>query len=270
MGQSYFMNATANDTATIGDVLAYWNRRPCNIRHSSLEVGSRDYFNEVEERKYFIEPHIPGFAEFSRWKGKRVLEVGCGIGTDAINFARAGAVYSAIELSEKSLAVTQQRFDIFGLNGELICGNAEELDKYFPEANFDLIYSFGVIHHTPRPRAVIEAARRLIRPDGELKLMLYARQSWKAMMIEAGFDQPEAQTGCPIALTFANDEVGSLLDGLFRVREIRQDHIFPYVIEKYLKYEYELQPWFKAMPTDMFAELEKRLGWHLLISGNPV
>jgi ubiquinone/menaquinone biosynthesis C-methylase UbiE len=261
--------ASGATTPSIEEVAAYWDRRPCNIRHSSLEIGSREYFDAVEERKYFVEPHIPAFADFSRWKGKRVLEIGCGIGTDAVNFARAGAEYSAIELSQASLELAKRRFEVFGLNGNLVLGNAEQLDQLFGKEQFDLIYSFGVIHHTPRPRAVIEAARRVIRPDGEFKLMLYARNSWKALMIEAGLDQPEAQFGCPIALTYTDDEVRHLLDGAFQATTITQDHIFPYVVEKYVKYDYEVQPWFREMPQEMFAALQKRLGWHLMITAKP-
>jgi hypothetical protein len=96
-------------------------------------------------------------------------------------------------------------------------------------------------------------------------MMIYAKNSWKNIMIEAGLDQPEAQSGCPVASTFTQEEVRGLLEG-FHILEIRQDHIFPFVIEKYLKYEYEIVPWFSAMPKHMFAALEKSLGWHMLIT----
>jgi hypothetical protein len=101
--------------------------------------------------------------------------------------------------------------------------------------------------------------------SSELRLMVYAKNSWKHIMIEAGFDQPEAQSGCPCAFTYSHDEVQDLLAG-FQVLDIRQDHIFPFVVEKYVKYEYEVVPWFAAMPKEMFAALQKKLGWHLLIT----
>jgi SAM-dependent methyltransferase len=254
--------------ATLEDVQSYWDRRPCNIRHSSKPVGSREYFDEVEARKYLVEPHIPGFAEFARWKGKRVLEIGCGMGTDATNFARAGADYTGTDLSQESLRIARQRFSVFGVQGRLLQANGEQVAAALPGETFDLVYSFGVIHHTPNPGAVIAQARKLIKPAGEFRLMLYAKNSWKNAMIEAGLDQPEAQSGCPIAFTYTADEVRALLQG-FRVTEIWQDHIFPYVVEKYVKYEYEVQPWFRAMPEAMFKALEAKLGWHMLIKAVP-
>src|SRR5205807_8312800 len=94
-------------------ILVVYYSRPCNIRHSPKPVGTREYFDEVEQRKHFVEPHIPGFAQFDRWAGKSVLEVGCGIGTAAVNFARHGAAYLGVELSEDSLNISRQRFSIY-------------------------------------------------------------------------------------------------------------------------------------------------------------
>lgn len=260
----------ADVSANIGVVKEYWDRRPCNIRHSQKEVGTQAYFDEVEARKYFVEPHIPGFADFARYKNAKVLEVGCGLGTDAVNFARAGADYTGVDLSDASLQLARKRFEVFGLNGTFQACNAEQLSRQLPSHNFDLVYSFGVIHHTPNPRAVIEEIAQVIKPTGTFKCMLYAKNSWKDAMIEAGLDQPEAQTGCPIAYTYTESDVEHLLSGAFEVTEIRQAHIFPYVIEKYVKYEYERQPWFQAMPTEVFEALESRFGWHMLITAKPV
>jgi SAM-dependent methyltransferase len=247
------------------EVKSYWNRRPCNVRHSSSPVGTEAYFNEVEERKYFVEPHIPGFADFGAWRGKRVLEIGCGIGTDAVNFVRGGADYTGIDYSEASVNLARQRFQVLGLtDGQLEVGDGEALPPSVAEKKFDLVYSFGVIHHTPSPRTVVENVRKVLKDDGEFRLMIYARNSWKSAMIAAGLDQPEAQFGCPIAYTYSPEQATELLEG-FEILEMRQDHIFPYVVEKYVKYEYEMQPWFRSMPPEMFRALETSLGWHLLI-----
>src|SRR5436190_5985180 len=137
----------------ISTVQDFWDARPCNIRHSLQPVGTREYFDEVERRKYFVEPHIPQFAEFSRWRDNRVLEIGCGIGTDTINFARAGARVTAFDLSPKSLELASQRAKVFDLSDQIqfYQGNAEELTKVVPIEPYDLVYSFGVIHHTPHP-----------------------------------------------------------------------------------------------------------------------
>ncbi len=261
---------TSANTVDIRNVEEYWDRRPCNVRHSAQQRGSRAYFDEVEARRFFVEPHIPSFAQFERWIGRNVLEIGCGIGTDAINFARCGANYTGIELSKESLELAKQRFKVYELAGTLLQLNAEDMTRELPLSSFDLVYSFGVIHHTPNQRAVIEQARRVIAPDGELRIMLYAKNSWKSIMIDHGFDQPEAQFGCPLATVYDQAMVEDLFSGLFKISSIEQAHIFPYVIEKYVNYEYEHQPWFKAMPPEMFAALQKRLGWHLLIVGTPI
>ena len=139
----------------IKEVRDYWDARPCNIRHSKKEIGSKEYFDDVETRKYFVEPHIPGFAEFNKWKGKKVLEIGCGIGTDTINFARAGALVTAMDYSEESLKIAKKRAEVFNLPIKFYHADAERLSEVIPVEKYDLVYSFGVIHHTPHPENAI-------------------------------------------------------------------------------------------------------------------
>lgn len=259
------MNNTKNTSISIDNILQYWDKRPCNIRHSNKPFCSREYFDEVETRKYFVEPHIPKFAEFEHWNNKRVLEIGCGIGTDAINFARHGATYTGIELSSSSLDITKKRFKTFNLDGKLINGNAEKLSSLLAtEEKFDLVYSFGVLHHTPYPEKVFSEITKILKPGGELRIMLYALNSLKAILIQAGLEQPEAQYGCPIANTYTKEQIYQLLSD-FEVTSIHQDHIFPYIIDEYKNYRYKKEPWIEAMPEKMFSVLEHELGWHLLI-----
>ena len=253
-------------TATIDDVKDFWDARPCNVKHSSKEVGTKEYFDEVENKKFRAEPHILDFSQFESWKDKSVLEIGSGIGTMAINFARAGANYTGVELSEASMELTRQRFDVYGHQGTFHIGNAEQLTDFVPAAKYDLVYSWGVIHHSPNPAKIMQQARNYLKPGGTLKLMVYASNSWKNYMIEAGYDQPEAQYGCPIAYTYTEQQLIDLIGTGYEIESIVQDHIFPYQVEPYKQGQYIRQPWFEAMPDDMFRVLERRLGWHLMLT----
>ena len=252
---------------SLKEVQDFWNARPCNLRHSNAPIGTKQYFDEVEERKYFVEPHIPAFADFPKWAGKRVLEIGCGMGTDATNFARNGAIYTGVELSSESLNLAKQRFEVFGLSGRFIEGNAEEIDQLLKGETFDLIYSFGVLHHTPSLENALKGIHSLMHSNSVFKMMVYAENSWKSAMIAAGLDQPEAQFGCPIANTYTDLEITEKLnESGFSLVSIEQDHIFPYVVDEYKKYNYARESWFQAMPREVFKALEKNLGWHLLIT----
>jgi 2-polyprenyl-3-methyl-5-hydroxy-6-metoxy-1,4-benzoquinol methylase len=264
--------------ATAEDVKQYWDRRPCNIRHSPKPIGTREYFEEVEKRKYSVEPHIPAFANFAHWRGKDVLEIGCGIGTDSVNFARNRANLTIVELSSESLAITKKRLEMEHLQANLINGNAEELDELLPpEKRFDLIYSFGVIHHTPHPERVIKAIAQRLKPNGELRLMIYARHSWKVLWIYAryGWREPwnwrkliakysEAQIGSPVSYVYSGREARILLRE-FQIVSMSKDHIFPYRISDYTQYKYLKNWYFRWMPNSLFRWLERRLGWHLMI-----
>ena len=95
--------------------------------------------------------------------------------------------------------------------------------------------------------------------------MLYAKNSWKNILIEAEWDQPEAQDNCPQAVTYTKQEARELFKDFDNVH-VDQDFIFPWNIEHYVKYEYVKQPWFKSMPDQLFKIMEKSLGWHLMIT----
>ena len=97
---------------TIDDVRTYWDDRPCNVRHSKKEIGTKEYFEEVEKKRYTAEPHIPAFADFPRWRAKKVLEIGCGMATEGINFVRYGAEYTGTDLSVESLDLAKKRFEV--------------------------------------------------------------------------------------------------------------------------------------------------------------
>jgi len=268
--------------ATIDEVRQYWDRRPCNIRHSPQPVGTRAYFDEVEARKYFVEPHIPRFAEFERWRGRKVLEIGCGIGTDTVNFARHGAEVTAVELSAKSLEIARQRVEVYGVADRvrLFSGSAEELASFVPRQTYDLIYSFGVIHHTPHPERVLGQARQYAGAGSTLKIMVYHRWSWKVLWIVLGYGKgqfwrtaelvarnSEAQSGCPVTYTYSRREARRLVESQgFRVTDLFVDHIFPYRIADYIQYRYvKAWPW-SWLPQSASRWLEKRFGWHLCLT----
>ena len=266
----------------ISRVRDYWNARPCNLRHSTAPVGSREYFDQVEARKYFVEPHIPAFVEFDRWRGKKVLEIGCGIGTDTINFARAGAAITTVDLSEKSMELARTRAAVFGLEDRIrFCpGNAEQLSSLVPVEPYDLIYSFGVIHHTPHPDAVLQQLRQYTRPGTVIKIMVYHRRSFKVAWIvltegrgrfwrleELVARNSEAQTGCPVTYSYSRREGRELLERHgFCVTQTQVEHIFPYRIADYVQYRYVKEPYFRWMPQPLFRALERRFGWHLCLT----
>jgi ubiquinone/menaquinone biosynthesis C-methylase UbiE len=278
-------NATFGETS-IERVRDYWNQRPCNLRHSPAPVGTLEYFDQVEARKYFVEAHIPGFAQFQRWAGKRVLEVGCGLGTDTINFARAGAQVTAVDLSRASLDLARRRAEVFRLQDRItfVEANAERLSDFVAPAHYDLIYSFGVIHHTPHPERALDQIRRFFTgPETTLKMMVYYRWSWKVFAIvlkeahgafwrlsEVVARNSEAQTGCPVTYTYTKSSLQRWLEETgFVVEDMFVDHVFPYRVRDYVKYRYVKAFPFNALPEPAMRALERRLGWHLCVTARP-
>lgn len=249
----------------MNEITEYWDRQPCNVGHGTAPVGSLEWSQQVTQRKYFVEPHIPQFAWFPHWRGKEVLEIGCGIGTDTIEFAAAGARVFAVDISESSAMLARGRVSLTPF-GESVCIGSYNAEDHLPSWTFDLIYSFGVLHHTPHPKKVLQLARKRIAPTGELRIMLYAKYSLKHFL----GTQPEAQAGCPLVKWYSGIEVRRLLDSCgFRVVSIQKTHIFPWRVKDYVEHRYvKAWPW-RWMPQWMFHGLERLMGHHLLIVAVP-
>lgn len=166
-----------------------WTANPCGA-HVAAEhgFGTREYFDAIENYRYRV--YAPWMREalgFDRYSGKRLLEIGCGTGTDLLQYARGGAKVTGIDLTPRSVEITRQRFEVFGLTGEFAVDDAENLS--FADESFDVVYSFGVLHHTPDTRRAISEVHRVLRRGGEAIIMLYNRASlyyWGSIILRRG------------------------------------------------------------------------------------
>jgi SAM-dependent methyltransferase len=250
-------------TSPYAQIENYWDRQPCNVRLSDFPVGSRDWSDELEVRRYRSEPHIRIFADFYRWAHHRVLEIGCGVGTDSLLFSRAGAILDAVDMSYESTSLTRRRLEMFGYTGRVFNANAEE---WLPGGNnyYDLIYSFGVLHHTPNPLHVLRRAWPRLKPGGEIRIMLYAKGSLKRLQRW----QAEAQAGCPLVRYYWPGEARDLMeDAGFYVKRIERRHIFKYELSEYVKHNYQPRKLLRTLGEKNFNRLARVLGEHLLIYG---
>ena len=255
-------------THIMKQVREFWDAQPCNSWHPELRVGDAKYFAELANRRYTVEPHIERFAQFNYWDNQEVLELGCGIGTDAVRFAKSGARVMAVDMSETSLALARANAACAKLNYSrirFIVANLEQLNLA-DKRPWALIYAFGVLHHTPNPRVALDRIVEHMAPHTELRMMVYARHSWKSAMIDAGLDQFEAASGCPVAYRYTEEQIKTLCASAgLEVIDFEQCHIFRYSIPEYKEGRLVELPWFTAMPVPVFRALERALGWHLLI-----
>ncbi len=246
----------------------YWNNQPCNSKHSKKKFLSKEYFDEITKKRFFVEPHIKNFAEFNKWKNKNVLEIGFGIGTDAIEFLKGGANYYGIELSDKSLNITKERIKIFNFQNKakLINDEAENLHKYFNiHSNIHLIYSFGVLHHSSSLSKCLNRIHKIMNKNTICKIMLYAKNSYKYFLMKDNLIRYEAQKGVPVIDFYQNSDILTLFKK-FKIVSIEQDFIFPYKIKYYKNNIYEKLNHFKHMDKKIFKTLNKNLGEHMLIT----
>jgi len=167
------------------DVHAFWQASPCGAKHAQATEGTPEFFAEVERSRDALEPFIAQYARFAQTSGCRVLEIGTGLGTDFVKFVRAGARATGVDLTERSISLVESRLALEGLEADLRVADAETLP--FDTGKFDVVYSWGVLHHTPHPPRAIAEAIRVLRPGGRLCVMLYARRSWVAFGLWARY-----------------------------------------------------------------------------------
>lgn len=282
-------------------VRAFWQAHPCGTKFSDAAMGTPEFFERVEAHRYTKEWHIPDAADFAGARGLRVLEIGCGLGTDGAQFARAGAYYTGVDLTEAAIELARRRFECSGLAGEFHVADAENLE--FADDSFDLVYSHGVLHHTPDTERAVKEIHRVLKPGGRAVVMLYHRGSYNyrigirvlrragasLLKSEAGIHVIHRLTGEPVEslrehaglltgrnngdasadefLSQSTDGAGNPLARVYSRREARE------LFKDFRKVEmraYFLNKRFipligNLLPRSFEASLASRWGWHLWI-----
>jgi len=177
------IDTVAEKNETKKAIRTFWGNRPCGSVASAQPKNSRPYFAETEAERFRLhtnwdQPFLKEAIGYSKYTGKKMLEIGCGIGVDSIQWRRAGNHVVNLDYNLPSVSITRERYRSEGLDGQFLNGDAENLP--FPNEEFDLIYSFGVLHHTPDTQKTIDEVHRCLRPGGKAIIMLYYK--WSALI----------------------------------------------------------------------------------------
>ena len=204
-------------------VRAFWQTHPCGTKFSDAEIGTREFFASLEAHRYRKEWHIPIAANFAATRGLKVLEIGCGIGTDGAQFAKAGADYTGIDLTAAAIELARKRFALSNLKGEFRVSDAEDLD--FDNESFDVVYSHGVLHHTPDIEAAVREIHRVLKPGGRAIVMLYHRGSYNyrigiRVLRRAGAGLLKSESGIKIVHRLTGEPVDSLREHAASLRSV--------------------------------------------------
>ena len=281
-------------------VRSFWQENPCGTKFADAPPGSRRFYELVEEHRYTKEWHIPAAAHFADAKDLAVLEVGCGLGTDGAQFAKAGARYTGIDLTDAAVELAKRRFELFDLPGTFRVADAERLD--FPDNSFDLVYSHGVLHHTPDTPTAVREIHRVLRPGGKAVVMLYHRDSYNyrvniSMLRRTGVQLLRWNTGVKLVhlltgepedslraharqlqtqseylnseefLSRNTDGAGNPLARVYSRREARE--LFKDFAHVELRTYFLNKRWLPVigplLPRSLESQLAARWGWHLWI-----
>ena len=200
-------------------VRAYWSDHVDDWKIASHPVGSSAFFEEIEAYRFAKLHYLPRRVDFAGYPGKRVLDLGCGLGNDLSRFARGGAQVVGVDLCERAIALSETNFEQRSLAGEFHVMNGEALD--FPDASFDLVYCHTVLHFTPDPGRMVREVHRVLRNGGEAILMTINRRSWlmalrRLMKVEIDY------LDAPVFHTFTTREFRALMAPFSQLRLVTE------------------------------------------------
>src|SRR5439155_4692846 len=244
---------------SVATVKDFWESHVNNEYYTDATRATDEYFREIEERRYATHYNLRDlFAKLAGSKG-RLLEVGCGIGVDSIQLAKCGFDVTAVDLTESALQVAKEFAARRDVNINFQLGNAEGLD--FPDARFDVVYSFGVLHHTPDIEKAVAEVRRVLRPGGSAYVMLYHRSSLVNLVhrvFRLPYESPrDRKDHCPVVYTFSRRGVRELFGAYSNVS-----------VQAAYPFTYGFGPLTTKTPLGLRRRLGRAFGWHLMIQAS--
>jgi SAM-dependent methyltransferase len=245
---------------TIDRVRQYWNRHIHDLEITTHPVGSRAFFDDLDQYHFEKLHHLLRLVDFNGYRGRRVLEVGCGAGVDLARFAKGGADVVGVDLAASAIELSRANFAQQGLAGEFHVADGEALP--FDDGSFDLVYAHGVVQYTADPQRLVDECRRVLAPGGEAVFQVYNRVSWLnalSKLMKVGLEHDDA----PVLLKLSLGEFRRLLVGFRDVRVVPER--FPVKSRlhggwKGALYNGLFVGTFNALPRG----LVQRFGWHLL------
>lgn len=220
------------ESLALREVREYWNNHIHDWKVARSEPGSKEFFEEIEAYRFEKLHYLPQLVDFGGYSGKRVLDVGCGVGNDLSRFAKGGAKTVGIDLAEHSIELARKNFEQRGLSGEFHVMNGEQLD--LPDNSFDLVYCHTVLHFTPQPRRMVSEIYRVMKPGGEAILMTVNRHSWLNVMhklMKVQIDHLDS----PVFYKYTKREFRELLSAFDNVRIVAERFPVPTKVHKGLK-----------------------------------
>jgi ubiquinone/menaquinone biosynthesis C-methylase UbiE len=252
-----------------------WGQDPCGeVYGREHEFGTREFFDAVERHRYReYAPWMPEVMGFNQFKGARLLEIGCGMGTDLLQFARGGARVTGADLTPRSVEISKERFRLYGVPGQFVVTDGERLP--FADQSFDVVYSNGVLHHTPGTETAVREVHRVLRPGGTAKVMLYHRHSlayWGGLFLRHGVLGGELLRGSSMDEVMSRwVEISSAdarpLVKVYSQREARD--LFKMFGEVRTEIEQMTRPelrLFRNIPESLFRRLRTSIGWNVIIT----